>query len=133
MVLHAKTGAIDRDSNTQEMDRSIKPGDDFYRYANGGWLKTVAIPAGQTSYDTRAILAEKTSQRVRDLIQEAAAAPPRREAASRRKSATTTPASWTRMRIEAKGLTPLADEMAAIAAITNKAIALGLSRHDSEH
>jgi len=21
-----------------EMDQSIKPGDDFYRYANGGWL-----------------------------------------------------------------------------------------------
>ena len=56
------------------MDRSIKPGDDFYRYANGGWLKTATIPAGQTSFDTRAILVEKTSQRVRDLIQEAAAA-----------------------------------------------------------
>ena len=39
--------------NTQDMDRSVKPGDDFYRYANGGWLKTVAIPAGQPSYDTQ--------------------------------------------------------------------------------
>ena len=56
------------------MDRSIKPGDDFYRYANGGWLKTTTIPAGQTSFDNRAILVEKTSKRVRDLIQEAAAA-----------------------------------------------------------
>ena len=31
---------------TQDMDRSIKPGEDFYRYANGGWLKAAAIPAG---------------------------------------------------------------------------------------
>ncbi|HEY3770236.1 MAG TPA: hypothetical protein VGN44_16300 [Candidatus Angelobacter sp.] len=30
-----------------DMDRSIKPGDDFYHYANGGWVKTAAIPAGQ--------------------------------------------------------------------------------------
>src|ERR1700683_1761020 len=26
------------------MDRSVKPGDDFYRYANGGWLKRTEIP-----------------------------------------------------------------------------------------
>ena len=48
-----------------DIDRSVKPGDDFYRYANGDWLKTVTIPAGQQSFDTRAILTEKTSQRVR--------------------------------------------------------------------
>ena len=60
----------------QDMDRSIKPGDDFYRYANGGWLKTAVIPAGQTNFDTRAILKDKTSQRVRSLIQEVVAAKP---------------------------------------------------------
>src|SRR5690606_36890340 len=26
------------------MDRSVKPGDDFYAYANGTWAKTTAIP-----------------------------------------------------------------------------------------
>jgi putative endopeptidase len=26
------------------MDRSVKPGDDFYRYANGGWLERTEIP-----------------------------------------------------------------------------------------
>ena len=59
---------------TQDMDRSIKPGDDFYGYANGGWLARATIPAGQSSYDTRAILNERTSQRVRELIQAAAVA-----------------------------------------------------------
>src|SRR5206468_863998 len=43
------------------------------RYANGGWLGTAKIPAGQKSFDTRAILAAKTSGRVRTLIQDAAA------------------------------------------------------------
>ena len=41
-------------TSQDDMDRSIKPGDDFYRFANGGWLRTVTIPAGQSSYDTRA-------------------------------------------------------------------------------
>ncbi len=31
------------------MDRSVKPGDDFYRYANGGWLKrTEFLPIAVT-------------------------------------------------------------------------------------
>src|SRR5258708_14903688 len=37
--------------DTKDMDRSIKPGDDFYRYANSGWLKTQTIPAGQSGFD----------------------------------------------------------------------------------
>jgi len=56
------------------MDRSVKPGDDFYRFANGGWLNAVTIPAGQSSYGTSAMLIEKTSGRVRNLIQESATA-----------------------------------------------------------
>src|SRR4051812_36811412 len=57
-----------------DIDNSIKPGDDFYRYANGVWLKANAIPAGQSSYDNRAMMAERTSQQVRALIQNAASA-----------------------------------------------------------
>ncbi len=30
--------------NLQYLDRSVQPGDDFYSYANGGWLKTAQIP-----------------------------------------------------------------------------------------
>ena len=65
---------------TDAMDRSIKPGNDFYRYANGAWLAKAVIPAGQPSYDNRAVLVEKTGQRVRDLIQDSAASRPARGA-----------------------------------------------------
>ena len=46
VFLGAALSPIDQSSNTQDMDidRSIKPGDDFYRYANGGWLKAATIP-----------------------------------------------------------------------------------------
>jgi putative endopeptidase len=100
------------------MDRSIKPGDDFYRYANGGWLRTVAAPAGQPSYDVRAMLSEKTGQRVRSLIQEAAAAESARGVAQ--KVGAYYAGFMDESGIEAKGLTPVADEMAAISAIENK-------------
>jgi len=106
--------------NTQDGDPSIKPGNDFYRYANGGWLKTVGTPAGQPSYDTRAMLNEKTSQRVRNLIQDAATAQPVRGSIAQ-KVGDYYAGFMDEAGIAAKGLTPLADEMAMISAITNKA------------
>ena len=101
-----------------DIDRSVKPGDDFYRYANGGWLKTVTIPAGQTSRDTRAILNEKTSQRVLELIQEAASRSTKGSIAQKVGDFYTSFMDEDGM--ETKGLTPLTDEMAAISAINNK-------------
>lgn len=112
------TNAQDQDDG--DRDRSIKPGDDFYRYANGGWLRTVAIPAGRPSYDTRAILTEKTAQRVRDLIQDAAAAQPAKGSVTQ-KVGDYYASLMDEDSIEAKGMTSLAGEMASILAITNKA------------
>lgn len=105
--------------NTREMDRSIKPGDDFYRYANGGWLRTATIPAGQRSYDTRALLVAKTSQRVRDLIQGAAAAQVSKDSDTRQVGDYYA-SFMDETSIEAKGMTPLADEMAAVSSISDK-------------
>jgi predicted metalloendopeptidase len=104
----------------QDMDRSIKPGGDFYRYANGGWLKTTTIPTGQTTFDNRTILVERTSKRVRDLIQDAAGANAVRGSITQRVGAYYA-AFMDEDGIESKGLTPLADDMARIATITNKA------------
>ena len=109
----------DQNANSQDMDRSIKPGDDFYRYANGGWLRMAEIPAGQSSYDTRAMLVEKTGRRVRDLMQGAAAAQPVRGSITQ-KVGDYYASFMDEDSIEAKGLTPLADEMAGISAISNK-------------
>src|SRR4029077_10862053 len=118
--LNAAAAPVDQNGSAHEIDRSTKPGDDFYRYANGGWLGTVAIPAGQSSYDTRAMLVQKTGQRVRDLIQDAAAAHSVRGGVAQ-KVGDYYASFMDEDSIEAKGLTPLADEMAMISAITNKA------------
>ncbi len=70
LVLSAPTALMAQ--NVNDLDRSVRPGDDFYRYANGSWLKKATIPAGRESWETRAEITELTSQRVRDLIREAA-------------------------------------------------------------
>jgi putative endopeptidase len=73
LAIALSVAVAEQNTSVQDIDRSIKPGDDFYHYANGTWLRTVQISADLPSYDTRAILVARTSQRVRDLIQEAAA------------------------------------------------------------
>jgi len=110
---------IGQNANADAMDRSVKPGDDFYRYANGGWLKLAASHVGQGSYDNRAMLVEKTSQRVRDLIEEAAASHSASGSVSQ-KAGDYYASFMDGEAIESKGLKPLADEMSRISAITNK-------------
>jgi putative endopeptidase len=55
------------------MDRSVAPGDDFFAFANGTWLRTTAIPADKSSYGTWAILGDRAEQRTRELIESLAA------------------------------------------------------------
>jgi putative endopeptidase len=102
-----------------EMDPAVKPGDDFYHYANGGWLKSTKLPVGASTYDDRAILVERNARQVRDLIQ---------NASDSHAAANSNPqkvgdyfASFLdENAIEAKGLSPLAADLAAIDAIQNK-------------
>jgi len=55
------------------IDRSVAPGDDFFRFANGAWLKTTEIPADRAAYGPGAILAELTTRRTAELLRQAAA------------------------------------------------------------
>ncbi|HQW91612.1 MAG TPA: M13 family metallopeptidase [Ferruginibacter sp.] len=57
------------------MDQSVKPGDNFYQYANGNWLKNNPVPASKTSWGSAAALAEESSQALKGLLEEAAKAP----------------------------------------------------------
>jgi predicted metalloendopeptidase len=110
---------VTQGANQGDTDSSVKPGDDFHRYANGGWVARVAIPAGRQSYDTRAMLAETTRERVHNLIQDAAATHPPNGSVAQ-KVGDYYASYMDENSIEAKGLAPLAGEMATIAAIGNK-------------
>lgn len=111
-------------TSLDEVDRSVRPGDDFYRFANGSWLRTVTIPAGQSSYDTRALLNEKTGQRVRDLVQEAAASHAAKGSLEQ-KVGDYYASFMDQDAIEGRGLAPLAGELATISAIKNKSALSG--------
>ncbi|HET8773653.1 MAG TPA: M13-type metalloendopeptidase [Thermoanaerobaculia bacterium] len=50
------------------MDRSVKPGDDFFRYINGQWAAATKIPADRTSYGAFAVLRDLSEARVRSIL-----------------------------------------------------------------
>ena len=52
----------------------VKPGDDFFAYANGGWYETFSIPPDKASYGPFNVLDDLSKQRVRGIIEHAAAA-----------------------------------------------------------
>ena len=55
------------------IDNSVKPGDNFYLYANGTWLKNNPVPASKTRWGSFEKLAERSSERIRELAEDAAA------------------------------------------------------------
>ena len=58
------------------MDKAAKPGDDFFRYANGIWLDTFEIPADRSRYGAFDQLAEAAEKDVHAIIDELAASNP---------------------------------------------------------
>jgi putative endopeptidase len=50
-----------------------KPGDDFFRFANGTWLDKTAIPADKPGYSLRLIMTDTTEARLHALMEDAAA------------------------------------------------------------
>ena len=109
------------------MDRGVAPGDDFYAFANGTWLKSAEIPADRSSWGAGAELVEKTDKRVSDLIQEAAAKAPAGSPA--RKIGDYYETYLDEARIDQLGLAPIRPTLARIGAIrTKRALAAELGR-----
>ena len=51
------------------MDFSIKPGDNFYLYANGNWIKKNPVPASKTRWGSFGIISENNSTRIHQLLE----------------------------------------------------------------
>ncbi len=53
-------------------DMSGKPGDNFFRYANGTWLDHTPIPADKPAVSLRLAMTDTTEQRLHDIMEAAA-------------------------------------------------------------
>jgi predicted metalloendopeptidase len=104
-----------------EMDPSIPPGDDFYTYANGAWLKAASIPADQSSFNVFSQLRDLNQERVAKLIRDTAASAPAKGTVARQ-VADYYQSVLDETGVESKGLTPLHPTLRRIEAITDGAM-----------
>jgi predicted metalloendopeptidase len=118
-VLPVQSAPMPHGIDLAGIDHGVVPGDDFFAYANGTWIKQTPIPADKASYGPGEILIEKTREQVRGLIQDAASGKP--QAGSDAQKVGDYYASYLdEAGIEAKGLSPLKDEFAQVAAIKDR-------------
>lgn len=111
--------ADDKPINLADLDTSVAPGDDFYQYANGGWLKKATIPEDRTRYGAFDILQETTEEKVKDILFRAM-----------ERKGDTTDAIWVKVgdffasgmdtaAIEAAGLTPIMPDIETIGLVAS--------------
>jgi endothelin-converting enzyme/putative endopeptidase len=111
------------------MDPSVMPGDNFFEYANGDWIKRTTIPPDRSRIGVFSTLADLSDKRTAALI-EGAAKGDASAGTGARKIADLYNSYMDEAAIEKKGLAPLRPHLEVIAAIKNKselAIALGES------
>ena len=120
IALPARAQQLSSGIDTTTFDRSVRPQDDFYRYVNGGWLKTAQIPADASSWGAFQELRENSRNAEHELFESASkasgpAGSPERKVGDLYSSFMDT------ARVDKLGAAPLAPELKSIGALKSSA------------
>ncbi len=102
----------------RDMDTTVKPGDDFFSYANGAWIKNNPIPADEATFGVGELVQRELYVKLQkineDALKKNATSGPEQQIADFWFSAMDT------MTIEKNGIEPLRPELNKIAAVKTK-------------
>lgn len=115
----AAIAAPDSGIDLSALDKTVRPGNDFWHYANGAWAARTDIPADREIVGTSAQLSADAEDHVRQLLEESAA--PRSGASPAMRKAGNLYASWMdEAAIEKHGVRPLQTYLARIRAVKTR-------------
>ncbi|MGD0189676.1 MAG: M13-type metalloendopeptidase [Rhizomicrobium sp.] len=116
-------------------DFKAKPGDDFFRYANGAWLDRTPIPSDKPGISLRILMTDTVESRIHDLMEKAASGVGHEPSDLTGKVGAFYKAFMDEKRIDALGAKPIAAQFAAVRAAKTRsdfAALMGRSTIDFE-
>jgi putative endopeptidase len=105
--------------NCDDMDTTVRPGDNFCRYASGNWLKNNPVPDFTTHWDAFEETSEKNYERLHALLDSASAIPNIMPGSATQKLVDLYKAGMDSEAIEKAGLDPLRADLKRIDGIQN--------------
>ncbi|HVF70857.1 MAG TPA: M13 family metallopeptidase [Chthoniobacterales bacterium] len=119
--------------DSEGADLKARPGDDFFRYANGAWLDRVQIPGDKPAYSLRLAMTDLTEQRLHDLLEEAAKKAEPKPATVEGKVGAFYKSFMDEAAVEKAGPAPLKSKLVEIqSARTREALAAVMGRQNSD-
>ncbi|AZQ60762.1 M13 family peptidase [Flammeovirga pectinis] len=102
------------------MDTSIKPGDNFYDYANGGWMKKAEIPADRGRWGSFDELRERNEKATLEVLNEAIASGNLKEGSDQMKAVYMYQSGMDSVSIEKLGVNPIKPYLSMIDGMKSK-------------
>jgi len=101
------------------MDLSVKPGDNFFEYANGTWIKKNDIPAKETRWGSFNILHQENTDKLLALLKEVSKTPGQPKGSLKQRVGDLYASGMDSLKIEKAGYSPIKPDLARISKITD--------------
>ena len=102
------------------LDTTVKPGDDFYTYANNGWLKKTEIPATEGIWGIFSVLKDEVNDKLKNIAEEAASAKSPAKGSNQQLVGDFFASGMDSVKAEQLGISPLTPVLDKIKAIKDK-------------
>lgn len=112
-------GNLSSGIDLKNLDTSVKPGDDFYHYAAGGWLKSHPLDAEHVQNGAFTDLYEQSQKRIQDIIL-GFASKPQKQGTLGQKIGSLYNLLMDSVRLNCEGWSPIKPTLDKIAAIKNR-------------
>jgi putative endopeptidase len=116
---NTSTSGYEKAFEPGSMNLSVKPGDDFYEYAEGDWIKSHPVPSDKSRYGEFEIVEDRTYDRVKRIVESAANNTSALEGSLEQKIGDFYRVGMDNATLEKQRLDPIKDELKMIDNISN--------------